>query len=369
MSPVSVACVCAALVAIAWVLDTATPASYSTPPSRLQKSHVLQAPLLCAAGLPYEPALSLLRFTTTYKVWHDFARALLCDEWQGKRPVVFAREVADRVLETTRYDALLEEYGFEMVTLASSNSFSYSKRRLSLRTYMEQHMQPQPPAALANETWYMFGDTTGGRWAQVRGDAPCVHLACRLTRPQLLNELPPAPMDGELHDPAVTFGLAGMLSGVSFHTHGAVFAEVSQAALPRLPARLTCLSRCSKARSCGSCPRRPTSPCSTATSRRCRSLHPARMRPFAKSRFLPAQWLLQYGQLPQQSNYSAQDLSAHLLQSRTLTFRQQPQSMLSCMLRPGHVLYIPPHWWHATLNVRGYNFFTSYFIQEAVQHL
>jgi hypothetical protein len=93
------------------------------------------------------------------------------------------------------------------------------------------------------------------------------------------------------------------------------------------------------------------------------------MRPFAKSRFLPAQWLLQYGQLPQQSNYSAQDLSAHLLQSRTLTFHQQPQSMLSCMLRPGHVLYIPPHWWHATLNVRGYNFFTSYFIQEAAQHL
>ena len=87
---------------------------------------------------------------------------------------------------------------------------------------------------------------------------------------------------------------------------------------------------------------------------------------------MSAQWLLQYGKLPQQLNYSAQDLSAHLLQSeraRTLTFRQQPPSMLSCMLRPGHVLYIPPHWWHATLNVRGYKFFTSYFIQEAVQHL
>jgi hypothetical protein len=33
-------------------------------------------------------------------------------------------------------------------------------------------------------------------------------------------------MDGELDDPALTFGLAGMMSGVSFHTHGAVFAEV-----------------------------------------------------------------------------------------------------------------------------------------------
>ena len=145
-------------------------------------------------------------------------------------------------------------------------------------------MQPQPPAALANETWYMFGDTRGGRWDQVRGDAPCVHSACRLTRLQLLNELPPAPMDGELHDPAVTFGLAGMLSGVSFHTHGAVFAEVRQVR-PRLRARVTwCMRRCSTAKSCGSCPRRPTSPCSTATSRRCRWVHPAHA-PFCQVTF------------------------------------------------------------------------------------
>ncbi len=53
----------------------------------------------------------------------------------------------------TRYDTILDAYGFEMVTLASSNSFSYSKRQVPLRTYMEQHMQPQSPDALANETW------------------------------------------------------------------------------------------------------------------------------------------------------------------------------------------------------------------------
>ena len=54
------------------------------------------------------------------------------------------------------------------------------------------------------------------RWATVNPDP----------RLQLLRSLPPAPMDGELEDPALTFGLAGMMSGVSFHTHGAVFAEV-----------------------------------------------------------------------------------------------------------------------------------------------
>jgi hypothetical protein len=28
---------------------------------------------------------------------------------------------------------------------------------------------------------------------------------------------------------------------------------------------------------------------------------------------------------------------------------------------------VPPHWWHATLNLRHYNFFTSYFVQEVQQ--
>lgn len=72
------------------------------------------------------------------------------------------------MLQATQLDALLHNYGFEMVTLASSNSFSYSKQSVSLRTYVEQHMQPQDSTALANETWYLFGDTRGGRWDEVR---------------------------------------------------------------------------------------------------------------------------------------------------------------------------------------------------------
>jgi hypothetical protein len=58
-------------------------------------------------------------------------------------------------------------------------------------------------------------------------------------RLQLLRSLPPAPMDGELDDPALTFGLAGMMSGVSFHTHGAVFAEVVFGCCARRRRRVT----------------------------------------------------------------------------------------------------------------------------------
>ena len=78
------------------------------------------------------------------------------------------------------------------------------------------------------------------------------------------------------------------------------------------------------------------------------------------------QWLLQYAELGLPSHSSAEVVKQRLLAGRTAapTLRQQPDSLLSCMLLPGHVLYLPPHWWHATLNVAQYNFFTSYFIQE-----
>ena len=74
----------------------------------------------------------------------------------------------------------------------------------------------------------MFGDTRGGKWEQVSCAVRCHRALHPPHAPslQLLRALPPAPMDGERDDPALTFGLAGKHSGVSFHTHGAVFAEV-----------------------------------------------------------------------------------------------------------------------------------------------
>ena len=79
------------------------------------------------------------------------------------------------------------------------------------------------------------------------------------------------------------------------------------------------------------------------------------------------QWLLQFAQHELPPDSSAQDVRRQLLhraQGGVLKLQQQPQSLLTCMLQPGHVLYLPSHWWHATLNVADYNFFTSYFIQE-----
>lgn len=41
-----------------------------------------------------------------------------------------------------------------------------------------------------------------------------------------------------------------------------------------------------------------------------------------------------------------------------------PADMLSCTCFPGEVIYVPPMWWHATLNLDGYNAFVSTFTQE-----
>ncbi len=270
------------------------------------------------------------------------------------------------MLQATQLEALVRAYGFEMVTLASSNSFSYSKQTVSLRAYVEQHMQPQTAAALANETWYLFGDTRGGRWEQasahvLRALPPFSRCA------QLLQLLPPAPMDGELEQPAATFGLGGCMSGVSFHTHGAVFAEVRPAAAARAQQCRHASAQLLHGEKLWFMSPPSTRPAFDGDVTQMQAPIPPPPPPPPPPHACPltVQWLLQYAELGLPSHSSAQDVALRLQgQAAAPTLRQQPDALLSCMLLPGHVLYLPPHWWHATLNIAPYNFFTSYFIQE-----
>ena len=82
------------------------------------------------------------------------------------------------------------------------------------------------------------------------------------------------------------------------------------------------------------------------------------------------QWLLEHADLDLPPHSSAPTVRQRLLhrgREGRLQLQRQSPALLTCMLQPEHVLYVPSHWWHATLNVGDYNFFTSYFIQESRQ--
>jgi hypothetical protein len=42
--------------------------------------------------------------------------------------------------------------------------------------------------------------------------------------------------------------------------------------------------------------------------------------------------------------------------------QKAPDDLYECIIRPGEMLYFPPRWMHATLNLEEYNLFVSLFL-------
>jgi hypothetical protein len=234
----------------------------------------------------------------------DFFR----QQHKGRRPVVFRRGGEEAFRGETTRQALLERYGDVEVTLASSNSYSKAKRSATLAEYIQDLMKPQLFSSLANETWYLFGDTRGPAWEQLQA------------RYQ-------PPLDAATDDPAVAFGLAGARSGVSFHTHGPAWGETIHGA------------------------------------KRWFLTPPGTPPPFHEdesqlrwlSRFVTPRIWTRCG--------AAQDLQG-CLEAMDWDAARLPD-VLECTVFPGEVIYIPDGWWHATLNLDPqWNVFVSVFTHE-----
>ena len=224
-----------------------------------------------ACTIPREPSLTLEAFRLQYK---------------GQQPVIFpsphSSSAAQRALGAR---ALRRDYGHLPVTLASSNSNSYAKRQSTLGTYLAQHLAPVTAADRADALWYMFGDTLlSPAWEPLHAT------------------FPPPPLDAQEDEPIYAWGVGGLHSGVPFHRHGAVYAEVM------------------------------------AGSKRW--------------------WLSPPHQEPAFNGNSTQ-------LSYALSHPAEEPGILACTAYANEVLYIPANWWHATLNLAPYTAFTSAFVREA----
>jgi hypothetical protein len=98
------------------------------------------------------------------------------------------------------------------VTLSSSNQFSERRRSLSLATYLQETVYllvETLPEQLANESWYLFGETYTDEW--MHGLLRHYELPpCRTCQPAVV---------------ALSFGIGNRGSGVQWHTHGPGFSE------------------------------------------------------------------------------------------------------------------------------------------------
>jgi len=111
----------------------------------------------------------------------------------------------------TQRETLLDFFGpdFE-ITLTSSNSLSEKRRHTRLQTYLDE-LQEHPETSvdqLANETWYLFGETYSKDWQRLHANY----------------ELPIC-ATCQSHPVALAFGIGNAGSGVQWHIHGPGFSE------------------------------------------------------------------------------------------------------------------------------------------------
>ncbi|XP_076072588.1 jmjC domain-containing protein 8-like [Mytilus galloprovincialis] len=105
-------------------------------------------------------------------------------------------------------DELIRNHGTKKIRLSSANTYSYEKRDVSLKYYIENVMKPQTLTMLGNETFYWFGDNNYTEWEDV------------------FNRYKPPPYKLPFMTGAYSFGVADAGTGVPFHFHGPGFGEV-----------------------------------------------------------------------------------------------------------------------------------------------
>ena len=178
------------------------------------------------------------------------------------------------------------EHGQEHVLLSSSNTYSHDRLEMTLRDYvlsMNDHLTSK-----SNETYYLFGGNTGPIWTKLEN----------------LYNLPPYLYAKEAG--AVTFGIGGTNSGVSFHLHGPGFSEV---------------------------------------------VHGSK------------RFFLYSSTTDTKGLFDPDTTQADWLSTNYPTAKNNPNRPLyECIIYPGEILYFPDKWMHATLNVEEYNVFVSVFV-------
>jgi len=137
-------------------------------------------------------------------------------------PVILVGCVDNHAIQAaTQRGALLETFATHTIILSSANTYSHDKRKVPFETYLNEIRTETLSAHThrnvgdkgsrfvnAKDKWYHFGDNNHQEWAQVLS----------------LYHAPPhmgAPLST-----GTSFGIGAGGSGVPFHLHGPVFAEV-----------------------------------------------------------------------------------------------------------------------------------------------
>ena len=281
---------------IAWVLSVIAATCWITQESLECSSHEcspLSPTRLDDSAVVWDEHYEPFLFTSFCNIPRLDARQLTRDEFEqqflDKRPVILSHAVNNsRFRRLVQKGPLLKAYGDSFITLSSANRNSYAKKEERLRKYVEAYIhRPQQINVSGADSWYHFGDNKHDEWSDVFR---------QYIRPSTFTFGPYS---------SLSFGIGSSGSGVPFHTHGHVFAEVF----------------------------------------------------YGKKRW----WLQEpHPHLEPRFNGDESSLAWLLNVYPTLTEDERPR-LHECVCDVGDMLYIPGLWHHATLNL-GQTVFMSIFV-------
>jgi len=143
-------------------------------------------------------------------------------EYREKRPVVvsFREQNEDQDWKYFREKLsskgnLLRMHGDKTITLSSANTFSYDKKDVKLKDYLDEngiYLKPIRPHQRADKIWYWFGDNDHDGFGVF---FPAFKRASLIGKKYV----------PESASVAYSFGVGGPLSGVPYHIHGPGWSE------------------------------------------------------------------------------------------------------------------------------------------------
>ena len=255
-------------------------------------------------------------------------------------PFVFV-DVKDRQQELAEMSArehLIENYGDTEVTLSSSNTFSHGKFVSTLEEYIRANVDTS--SRFANETFYLFGNNYNGIWSE---------LADLYRNP---------PCYGCDEAGMKTIGIGGEASGVSFHFHGPGFSE-SIIGTKRWflfpPSVSSIVSQFS--------PNMTVAQWVDRIYPRMMALKGGQEDTTATDTTpTPTQHTANNVLSSEYDLYGTATTPTPLTSLNDTSLAALAQTIQECTIVPGEILYFPPMWMHATLNLDVYNVFMSLFI-------
>ncbi|CAD5213603.1 unnamed protein product [Bursaphelenchus okinawaensis] len=195
--------------------------------------------------------------------------------------VIYNVENTEFTLKTSRLE-MMKHFEHTPVTLNSANTHSYTRVPTTFGDYLDTHLKPQSLQTLGNETLYLFGDIDPVLWKPLLS----VYQQPKWTVPEM--------------EPALSFGIAAVGTGVPFHFHGPGFAEV---------------------------------------------VHGSKL------------WFLTEPDKKPVFDPDRSTLDWYLNDYPKLEPNQKP---FVCLMKPGELIYFPDKWYHATLNMETSVFISTF---------